>query len=179
MDAHGTFCVILWAAWADRVTGWPLSPGVAEAAEADAGAELPQVPAPRPRQHPLLGSQGQNLALTVLFVPYSGLDCLISGLDCLISSLDCLIPGLDCLISGLDCLTSGLCLISDLDCPLDANAGVAEAAEADASAEPPQVPASGPRGQWLQFRDAWVYLILSWTHMVRYASVYGLHGLTS
>jgi len=27
---------------------------------------------------------GQNLALTVLYVPESGLDCLISGLDCLV-----------------------------------------------------------------------------------------------
>ena len=29
--------------------------------------------------------------MTVLYVQYSGLDCLISGLDCLISGLDCLI----------------------------------------------------------------------------------------
>jgi hypothetical protein len=36
-------------------------------------------------------SPGQNPALTVLCVPYSGPDCVTSGLYCLISGLDCLI----------------------------------------------------------------------------------------
>ena len=42
-------------------------------------------------------SEGQNVALTVLFF---ALNVISGGLDCLICGLDCLICGLDCLVCG-------------------------------------------------------------------------------
>jgi len=45
--------------------------------------------------------RSQNLALTVVYVPESGLDCLICAIDCLICASDCLICVIDCLICAV------------------------------------------------------------------------------